>query len=329
MARAIRFHEFGGPEVLKLDDVDMPRPGPGEVQIRQAAVGVNFADIAVRRGIFRVAPPPLPVCPGSEAAGIVEAVGTRVAHLRPGDRVAYGGSAPGAYASERNVPADIVVRLPDAIGFETAAGMMSAGLTAAFLLRRMWPLKAGDTILFTAAAGRVGHIAVQWAKALGLTVIGTVGSEKKVEIAKALGCDHVIVYPTADVSARVRELTGGAGVAVAYDSVGAETFASSLKSVRRRGLLVCFGGTSGGLPPPLNLMELGSNGSLFVSMPAYADYVGSDPVARAQLTAELMDHVASGRIKIGLNHKYALADAAKAHSDIENRLTTGSVVLLV
>lgn len=323
MAEVVRFHERGGPDVLRLEKLDLPDPGPGEVRIRQLAVGVNFADTLQRAGRY---PIPLPASPGSEAAGVVEAVGPDVTHLRPGDRVAYGGSAPGAYASERVLPAGIVVKLPDGIDFETAAGMMSAGLTAGYLLRRMWPLKAGDTILFLAAAGSVGQIAVQWAKALGLTVIGTVGSEEKAGVAKAAGCDHVIVHTTEDLTARVRELTDGQGVAVAYDSVGADTFTASLRSVRQRGLLVSFGASSGP-PPALDTLELAMNGSLFVSRPGFDHYL-SDPAERAELTTELTDHVQAGRIRVAVNHRYALADAAKAHADLEGRRTTGSLVLI-
>lgn len=324
MATQVRFHETGGPDVLRPEEVDVPLPGPGEVRIRQVAVGVNFADTLQRGGRY---PTPLPGCPGSEAAGVVDAVGADVTHLSPGDRVAYGGSAPGAYASERVLPADIVVKLSDGVSFETAAGMMSAGLTAGYLLRRMWPLKAGDTILFLAAAGGVGQIAVQWAKALDLTVIGTVGTKDKVEVARAAGCDHVIVHTDEDLASRVRELTGGQGVAVAYDSVGADTFTASLKSVRTRGLLVSFGAASGPVQA-LDVMDLALNGSLYLSRPGLPQYV-ADPAERAELTAELMGHVEAGRINIAVNHSYPLADAAKAHADLESRATTGSIILTV
>lgn len=323
MAKAVRFHAAGGPEVLVLEDVDVGAPGPGELRISQKAVGVNFADLNQRAGVF---PSPLPSCPGSEAAGVVEAIGEGVAGFSVGDRVAYGASAPGSYATDRILPAGIVARLPDDIDFETAAGMMSAGLTAGYLIRRIWPsLKAGDPILFHAAAGGVGQIAVQWAKAVGLTVIATVGSQAKAAVAQAAGADHVLIQGEDDIAAAVRELTGGAGVAVAYDSVGKDTFEASLASVRRRGLLVLFGAASGP-PPAINPMDLGIKGSLYVTRPGLPDYV-ADPAERASLTQELFELVESGRIKIAVNHRYPLADAARAHRDIQARRTTGSVIL--
>ncbi|WOX07015.1 quinone oxidoreductase family protein [Microbulbifer pacificus] len=323
MTQAIRFFTAGGPDVLRLEELELPELAAGEVRVRQYAIGVNFADTYYRRGIF---PATLPACPGSEAAGVVEAVGPGVTAFVPGDRVAYGASEPGSYVSERNLPASVLTKLPDAIDFEAAAGMMSAGLTAGYLLRKMWPLQAGDTILFTAAAGGVGQIAVQWAKALGLTVIGTVGSKDKIAIALAAGCDHVIDHSTEDLAARVRDITDGQGVSVAYDSVGKLTFAGSLKSVKTRGLLVSFG-TASGAPPDLNLMELVLNGSLYVTRPGVAHYV-ADPAEREELSRELLDHVESGRIRIAVNHRYELADAAKAHEDLESRRTSGSLVLL-
>lgn len=324
MAQVVRFHEVGGPDVLRVEDVEVPDPGPREVRVRHVAIGVNFADLSQRAGRF---PSQLPAGLGSEAAGIVEAVGEGVDVLQPGDRVAYGGSAPGSYASQRILPEDVVAKLPDEIDFETAAGMMSAGLTAGYLLRRVWPpIGAGDAILLTAAAGGVGQIAAQWAKALDLTVIGTVGSAHKVDAAKAAGCDHVLVQGSDDIAAQVRELTSGEGVAIAYDSVGADTFRSSMKSLKRRGMLVSFGAASGP-PPAVELMDLAMGGSLYVTRPGLPDYL-ADPAERRSLTVELIDHVASGRIKIAVEHRYALSNVATAHRDIEARATTGSVVLI-
>ncbi|WP_066554655.1 quinone oxidoreductase family protein [Croceicoccus bisphenolivorans] len=324
MTKIVRFHETGGPEVLRVDEVPTAAPGAGEVLVRQKAIGVNFADLTMRKGGF---PASLPACPGSEAAGVVEAVGKGVTNFAPGDRVTYGGSVPGAYASDRILPADLLVKLPDGISDETAAGMMSAGLTAGYLIRRIWPfLKPGDPILFHAAAGGVGQIAVQWAKAIGLTVIGTVGSQAKVETARAAGCDHVLINGEDDIAARVKELTGGAGVAVAYDSIGKDTCNGSLASLRRRGLLVLFGAASGP-PPAINPMELAIKGSLYVSRPALHDYI-ADAEERETLVAELFDLVQQDKIRIAVNHRYALEDAATAHRDIEARATTGSVVLL-
>lgn len=322
MAQVIVIHEFGGPETLKLQEANLGDPGPGEIKMRQVAIGVNFADISVREGRF---PSKLPITPGSEAAGTVISVGTGVETLKPGDRVAYGASASGGYASEQIVPAAIVAKLRDEIELETAAGMMSAGLTAGYLIRRMWPLKKGDAILFTAAAGGVGQIAVQWAKAVGLTVIGTVGSAEKATTAKEAGCDHVIIHSAEDLAVRVREITGGEGVAAAFDSVGADTLEGSLKSVRKRGLLVSFGAASGP-PPAISLIDLAMNGSLFLSRPTVYDYV-ADPAERASLTEELMDLVIARKIRINVNHRYPLADAAKAHSEMAGRRTTGALVL--
>ncbi len=325
MARVVRFHRTGGPEVLTLEHQEVREPDRGEVRIQQAAIGVNFADLSRRAGRF---PALLPAELGSEAAGVVDAVGAGVTDLAVGDRVAYGGSLPGSYTSQRVVTAEIVTKLPAAIDFDTAAGMMSAGLTAGYLLRRVGSsLSAGDTILLTAAAGGVGQIAVQWAKALGINVIGTVGREEKIATATAAGCDHVLLQSTPDLAARVRELTGGEGVAVAYDSVGADSFTASLHSLRRRGLLVSFGAASGP-PPPVDVAELGRAGSLYLTRPGLLDYL-SDPAERAVLTTELLDHVSASRIKIAVAHRYPLDDVVDAHRDIEARATTGSVVLEV
>jgi NADPH:quinone reductase-like Zn-dependent oxidoreductase len=322
--KAIRFHEVGGPEVMNLEDVDVGDPGPGEARVRHVAVGLNFADTYFRSGLY---PSALPAGLGVEAAGVVEAVGTGVDHISAGDRVAYTGSPLGAYSTARVMPADSLVKLPDEIAFETAAAMMMRGLTSAYLLRRIWPLKSGDTVLLHAAAGGVGLIVSQWAKLLGLTVIGTVSSDAKAELARAHGCDHIVRYDREDVAASVRALTGGAGVPVVFDSVGKDTFAGSLDSLKRRGLLVCFG-TASGPQPPIQAMQLAIKGSLFVTRPALADYI-ADPAERAELAGELFDHVAAGRIRIEINQHYELADARRAHQDLEGRRTTGSSIFVL
>ncbi|MEV7176517.1 quinone oxidoreductase [Kitasatospora sp. NPDC093679] len=324
MAHAIRFHETGGPDVLRWEEVEVGAPGPGEVRIRHAAVGLNFADTYFRTGLY---PAPLPAGLGVEGAGTVEAVGPGVTGFAEGDRVTYTGSPLGAYSTERVMPTGSLIKLPDAIGFETAAAMTMRGLTSAYLLRRIHPLKAGDTVLLHAAAGGVGLILCQWAKLLGLTVIGTVSSTEKAELARAHGCDHVVHYREEDVAARVRELTGGEGVPVVFDSVGRTTFAGSLASLRRRGLLVCFG-TASGPVPPIDAMQLALHGSVFVTRPALADYI-ADPAERAELAGELFGHVAAGRIRIEINQRYSLKDAAQAHRDLEGGRTTGSSVFVL
>lgn len=309
---------------MRLEDVEVGDPGAGEVRVRHVAVGLNFADTYFRSGLY---PAPLPAGLGVEAAGVVEAVGPGVDQVAPGDRVAYTGSPLGAYSSARVMPVGSLVKLPDEIAFETAAAMMMRGLTASYLMRRIWPLKAGDTILLHAAAGGVGLIVSQWAKLLGLTVIGTVSSDAKAEVARAHGCDHIIRYDREDVASSVRALTGGLGVPVVYDSVGKDTFAGSLDSLRRRGLLVCFG-TASGPQPPIEAMQLAIKGSLFITRPALADYI-ADPAERAELAGELFGHVAAGRIRIEINQHYALADAVKAHRDLEGRKTTGSSIFVL
>jgi NADPH2:quinone reductase len=262
---------------------------------------------------------------GVEAAGVIEAVGAGVTGFAAGDRVTYTGSPLGAYSTERVMPVDSLIKLPDSIPFETAAAMTMRGLTTSYLLRRIAPsLKAGDTVLLHAAAGGVGLIFCQWARLLGINVIGTVSTDEKAEIAKAHGCTHTIIYTREDVPTRVRELTDGAGVPVAYDSIGKSTFASSLDSLARRGLLVCFG-TSSGAIPPIDAMQLAIKGSLFVTRPALADYI-ADPDERAALAGELFDHVGSGRISIEINQRYALEDAAQAHRDLETGRSIGSSV---
>jgi NADPH2:quinone reductase len=326
MAQAIRVHATGGPEVLQLEDVMVGRPGPGQARLRHVAVGLNFADTYFRTGLYPMA---LPAGMGVEASGVVEAVGEGVTHVAPGDRVTYTGflNTLGAYSTERVMPAAPLIKLPKGIACETAAAMTMRGLTSAYLLRRIRPLQAGDAILLHAAAGGVGLIVSQWAKILGLTVIGTVSTEAKAEIARAHGCDHVILYGRENVATRVRELTDGAGVSVVYDSVGKDTFASSLDSLKRRGLLVCVGTASGPIPP-IDAMQLAIKGSLFVTRPALADYI-ADPAEKAALAEELFGHVAAGRIRIEINQRYKLQDAAQAHRDLESRKTTGSSIFVI
>lgn len=326
MAKAVRFHETGGPEVLRYEDIDVGVPGPGQVRLRHEAVGLNFADTYFRSGLY---PIPLPAGMGVEAAGVVESVGPDVTNVKAGDRVTYTGfiNTLGAYSTERLIPAAPLIKLPDAISCETAAGMTMRGLTSAYLLRRIHDFKAGDTILLHAAAGGVGLIVSQWAKLLGLNVIGTVSTEAKAEVARAHGCDHVICYGQADVAKRVRELTGGAGVDVVFDSVGKDTFEASLDSLKRRGLMVCVGTASGPIPA-FNPQMLAMKGSLYMTRPALADYI-ADPAEKNDLAGELFGHIAAGRIRIEINQRYALDQAAQAHRDLEARKTTGSSVFVI
>ncbi|WP_028631444.1 quinone oxidoreductase family protein [Metapseudomonas resinovorans] len=326
MVKAVRFYETGGPEVLRYEEVEVGEPGPGEVRIRHVAVGLNYADTYVRSGIYQV---PLPSGMGVEASGVVVAVGAGVTNVAQGDRVTYTGfmNTLGAYSSERLISAAPLIKLPETIAFETAAAMTMRGLTSAYLMRRIYPFQAGDSILLHAAAGGVGLIVSQWAKLLGLTVIGTVSTEAKAEIARAHGCDHVINYSHEDIAQRVRELTGGRGVDVVIDSVGKDTFMASLDSLKRRGLLVCVGTASGSIPP-FDPQLLAWKGSLFVTRPALADYI-ADPAERAELVGELFDHVGSGRIKIEINQHYALEDAVQAHRDLEARKTIGSSIFVI
>ncbi|MGN5058834.1 quinone oxidoreductase family protein [Aeromonas caviae] len=326
MANAIRFYETGGPEVLRYEQVAVGEPGPGQVRLRHAAVGLNYADTYFRNGTY---PIPMPNGLGVEAAGVVEAVGEGVTNVDVGDRVTYTGfiNTLGAYSTERLIPAAPLIRLPDSISCETAAAMTMRGLTSAYLMRRIHDFKPGDSILLHAAAGGVGLIVAQWAKLLGLTVIGTVSSGAKAELARAHGCDFTIDYSREDVATRVRALTGGAGVDVVFDSVGKNTFLGSLDSLKRRGLMVCVGTASGpidGFNPQLLAMK----GSLYLTRPALADYI-ADPAEKEALAGELFDHVVSGRIKIEVNQKYELQDAAQAHRDLESRQTTGSSVFII
>ena len=309
-----------------MEELAVGNPGPGQARLRHVAVGLNFADTYFRTGLY---PVPLPAGIGVEAAGVVEAVGEGVTNVAAGDRVTYTGflNTLGAYSTERLIPAAPLIKLPEGISCETAAAMTMRGLTSAYLLRRIWPLKAGDTILLHAAAGGVGLIVSQWAKLLGLAVIGTVSTDAKADVARAHGCDHIIVYTREDVAKRVRELTGGAGVSVAYDSVGKDTFAGSLDSLKRRGLLVCVGTASGPIPP-IDATQLAIKGSLFITRPALADYI-ADPAEKNALAGELFGHVAAGRIKIEINQRYKLEDAAQAHRDLESRRTTGSSIFAI
>ena len=326
MAKAIKFDHIGGPEVLRCETVEVGHPGPGQVRLRHVAVGLNYADTYFRNGTY---PIPLPNGIGVEAAGIVEEVGEGVMQVAVGDRVTYTGftNTLGAYSTERLIDAAPLIKLPDGIPLETAAAMTMRGLTSAYLLRRIHPFKAGDTILLHAAAGGVGLIVSQWAKLLGLTVIGTTSTEAKAELARAHGCDHTINYSHEDVAKRVRELTDGVGVNVVFDSVGKATFEASLDSLKRRGLMVCVG-TASGPVPPFNPHILARKGSLFLTRPALADYI-ADPVEKAELAAEVFGHIAAGHIRIEINQRYALNDAVQAHGDLEARKTTGSSIFVI
>jgi NADPH2:quinone reductase len=325
MAKAIRFHEPGGPDVLRLETVDVGTPGPGQVRLRHKAIGLNYADTYFRNGTYAV---PLPSGIGLEAAGIVEEVGPGVENVQPGDAVAYTGflNTLGAYSDLRLVPAAPLIRLPEGIACETAAAMTMRGLTAAYLLRRIHPFAAGDTVLLHAAAGGLGLIMAQWAKLLGLTVIGTTSGDEKAALARAHGCAHVIDYTREDVAKRVRELTNGRGVDVVFDSVGKTTFQGSIDSLKRRGLMVCVGTASGSITP-LDPQLLAVKGSLYLTRPALADYI-DDPAEKTELAAEVFGHVAAGRIAVGIHQRYALEDATRAHYDLESRRTTGSSILI-
>ena len=319
---AIRIHRTGGPEVLTGEQVDVGEPGPGEVRLRQTAIGLNFIDTYHRTGLY---PLPLPATLGREAAGVVEAVGPGVTDFTPGDRVAYG-LAPAAYAESRTIAADLLVALPPTIDDRVAAAIMLKGLTAWYLLRRTRPVAVGETILFHAAAGGVGQIACQWGRHLGATVIGTAGSRAKADVARSRGCHHVVVYSEEDFTARVRELTHGAGVPVVYDGVGRATFAGSLDCLSPRGMLVLFGQSSGAVPP-FDPGILAAKGSLFLTRPTLHHYVSRSSELRAG-AAELFALVASGAIQVDVGQTYPLRDAARAHADLEARRTTGSTLLL-
>ncbi|MBI3149350.1 MAG: quinone oxidoreductase [Betaproteobacteria bacterium] len=323
MNHAIRMYQTGGPEVLRWEATELGDPEPGQVRLRHTAIGVNFIDTYHRSGLY---PLPLPATPGLEGAGVIEAVGAGVADLAIGDRVAYVGGPPGGYAQARLVAADRVVRLPEDIGDRQAASMMLRGLTVQYLFRRTFRLQPGQTILFHAAAGGVGLIACQWARALGVTMIGTVSSDAKAELARAHGCAHTIVYTRENFVERVKELTQGRGVPVVYDSVGRDTFPGSLDCLQSLGMFVSYGNASGPVPP-FDMLLLAQKGSLFATRPTLMHYTGRREDLNL-MASELFALVASGKIHVEPRHTYALADAAEAQRDLEGRRTTGSVILL-
>ncbi len=322
MTKAVRIHQHGGPEVLSYEDVEVGDPGPGELRIRQGACGLNFIDTYQRGGLYPLA---LPTILGLEGAGTVEALGESVGGLAVGDRVAYGTEL-GGYSEARLIRASRVAKLPDAIDDQTAAAMMLQGMTVEYLIRRTFEVKPGDTVLFHAAAGGVGLIACQWLKALGVTVIGTVGSDEKAALAEANGCDHPIIYTRENFVERVKEITDGQGVPVVYDSVGKDTWEGSLDCLQPRGLMVTFGNASGPVTG-VNMGILGAKGSLYVTRPSLMTYAASDQEL-AESAAQVIDQVSSGAVKIAVNQTYPLAEAAAAHADLEGRKTTGSTVLL-
>ncbi len=323
MPNAIRIHQTGGPEVLQFESVAVGEPGPGEARVRHTAVGVNYIDTYHRSGLYKL---PLPSGIGVEAAGVVEAVGPGVTDISKGDRVAYGGAPPGSYAEVRVMPADKLVKLPDDVSDRSAATLMLKGLTVQYLFRQTFPLKGGETILFHAAAGGVGLIACQWARALGVTLIGTVGSDEKAALAKANGCAHTIVYTRENFVERVKEITGGKGVSVVYDSVGKDTFPASLDCLKPRGMFVSFGNSSG----PIAAFDIGllaQKGALYATRPALAWYAGARPQLLA-MADEMFALVRAGKIASEASQTYALKDAAEAHRDLEARKTTGATLLL-
>jgi len=323
MAQAIRFHRTGGPEVLTLESVDVGRPGRGEVRMRNTAIGVNFIDTYQRSGLY---PMQLPSGLGTEAAGVVEAVGEGVDWLKPGDRVATCTSPVGAYSTERNLPADKLVKLPDGIEERTAAAMMLKGLTVQYLFRQTYPLKAGQTILFHAAAGGVGLIACQWARALGVTMIGTAGSDEKAALARQYGCAHTIIYTRENFVERVKEITNGKGVPVVYDSIGKDTFPASLDCLSPRGFFVSFGSASGPIPP-FNIMLLSQKGSLYATRPTLFTHAANRESLNA-MASELFALVKEGKIKPDARQTFPLSDAAEAHRTLESRKTTGATLLI-
>jgi NADPH:quinone reductase len=323
MAKAILIHAHGGPEVLRYEDVPALNPGPGEVLVENKAIGLNFIDAYFRSGLYPA--PQMPFTPGNEGAGLVISTGPGVKGFKPGERVAYV-STLGSYAEQRLVPAAALVKLPEAISFKQAAAMMLKGMTAEYLLHRTCKVKRGDAVLIHAAAGGTGLILCQWAKHLGATVIGTVGSAEKAKLAKKNGCHHTILYREEDFVARVREITGGRGVAVVYDGVGKDTFLKSLDALRPFGLMVSFGNASGAVEP-LNLSLLGPKGSLYVTRPTLFTHLGQ-PGALKSMARNLFSVVASGAVKVPINATFALKDAAEAHKALEGRGTTGSTVLV-
>ena len=323
MAKAIRFHKAGGPEVMQLEEVSVGDPAAGQARIRQSAIGVNFIDTYHRSGLY---PMPLPSGLGSEGAGVIEAVGPGVAGLKPGDRVAYTGNPVGSYAEARLYPADRLVKIPEGITDQQAACMMLKGMTVQYLIHRTFKVKAGDTVLWHAAVGGVGLIACQWLKALGVTIIGTVGSDAKVALAKKAGCTHVINYSSENFTQRVKEITGGKGVPVVYDSVGKSTWEGSLDCLQPRGMMVSFGNASGAVAP-VNIGILAQKGSLYLTRPSLVNYIATR-IDLEETAKSLFDVVASGKVKIEVTGTYKLADATKAHSDLEGRKTTGSIILV-
>jgi len=323
MPHAIRVHQPGGPEVMQWEEVTVGDPGPGQARVRHTAVGLNYIDTYHRSGLYKL---PMPTGLGSEGAGIVEAVGADVTDIKAGDRVAYSGGAPGAYAELRVMPVDRLVKLPDGVAERTAATLMLKGLTVQYLFRQTYPLKSGETILFHAAAGGVGLIACQWARALGVTMIGTVGSDEKAAIAKAHGCTHTIVYTRENFVERVKELTGGKGVPVVYDGVGKAMFPASLDCLVPRGLYVNFGNASGPVPP-FDMLMLSAKGSLYVTRPTLVTFTSTRPALLA-MADEMFGLVKAGKIVNEARQTYALKDAAQAHRDLEARKTTGSTLLL-
>jgi NADPH2:quinone reductase len=324
MPHAIRFHQTGGPEVLQWDEVEVGKPGPGQARVRHTAVGLNYIDTYHRSGLYKL---PLPAGLGSEGAGVVEEVGEGVTEIKPGDRVAYAGGPPGSYAEVRVMPADRLVKLPDTIPDNQAAAMMLQGMTVQYLIRRTYRVQKGDTILIHAAAGGIGLILCQWAKYLGATVIGTVGSDEKARLAAEHGCDHPILYTREDFVARVNDITKGQKLPVVYDSIGKDTWPKSLDCLRPLGMMVSFGQSSGPIPP-VDLAIFAQKGSLFFTRPSLVNYTAKreDLLASAK---ELFDVVQSGAVKIKVNQTYALKDAAKAHRDLEARKTTGSTIFTI
>ncbi|MGE4241160.1 quinone oxidoreductase family protein [Ramlibacter sp.] len=324
MSKAVRIHQAGGPEQLRIDDVEVGDPGPGEIRIRHHAVGLNFIDVYHRTGLY---PLPLPAGIGGEGAGVIEAVGEGVTHLKAGDRAAYASNVPGSYAESRVMKAQQVCRLPDGIAFDTAAAMMLKGMTAQYLLKRtpFDTLRPGDMVLWHAAAGGVGLIACQWAKALGLQVIGTAGSDEKCALAKELGAAHTINYNKEDFLVRVKELTGGKGVKVVYDSVGKDTWDKSLDCLRPLGLMVSFGNASGPVPP-FAPGVLGAKGSIYVTRQTLFTHIATRESCQ-QIADDLFEAVASGKVKIRIDQRYPLEQVQQAHRDLEGRKTTGSTVL--
>lgn len=323
MAKTVIIEAAGGPEQLKLVDLPLGEPGPGEVRIRHHAIGLNFIDVYFRTGLYPLA---LPHALGMEGAGVIEAVGEGVTHLMPGDRAAYAAQPPGAYAEARVMPAAHVVPLPEAIGFETAAAMMLQGMTVEYLFHRTTPLKAGDKVLFHAAAGGVGQIACQWARSEGIELIGTAGSAEKCQMALDAGASHCINYREEDFPTRLREITGGEGVDVVMDSIGKDTFTGSLDSLKPLGMMISFGNASGPVPP-FSLNELSGRGSLKITRPTLFTHIAKHDTCMA-MAGHLFEKVASGAVQIHIGQRYRLDEVAQAHEDLEARRTTGSTILL-